>query len=177
MVATLLECENLTVKNTGEPTHFHIQTGTLTCIDLTVTSSNCTLDFQWNVLDDLRSSDHFPIIISFDSGPPPPGTPKWLIEKADWRKFGELSDIPGSVDEIPSVDAAVEVLNSSLFSAGAASIPMSSGHSKRCPVPWWSNTISKLHRETRIALTRLKRHRTDANLVTQEIKISATAYY
>ena len=50
--SSLIENEDLGVLNTGEPTHFHIQTGTLSCIDLSLGSSNCTIDFSWKTTDD-----------------------------------------------------------------------------------------------------------------------------
>ena len=60
VIASIIEDEDLGIMNTGEPTHYHIQTGSLSCIDLSFCSSDCLMDFQWRVDDDLRGSDHFP---------------------------------------------------------------------------------------------------------------------
>lgn len=54
--------------NTGSPTYvssinFMIES----CIDLTFVNAVCGLDFEWSVDPDLWGSDHFSIIISWDS--------------------------------------------------------------------------------------------------------------
>ena len=59
-----IESLDLTVLNTGEPTHFHIQTDSFHCIDLSVSSPNASVDFSWKVLVDLHGSDHFPILLT-----------------------------------------------------------------------------------------------------------------
>ena len=45
LISSLLEEMELGLFNTGEPTHFHIQTGTLSAIDLSVCNSGVLLDF------------------------------------------------------------------------------------------------------------------------------------
>ena len=165
IISSLIEAEDLGIMNTGEPTHYHIQTGSLSCIDLALCSSNCMMDFQWRVDDDLRGSDHFPTFISSMDGPPTQRSPRWCLEKADWQTFSELSNVEDDVELLPSVDAAIEVLNNKLHYAGIESIPRSSGIFSHRPVPWWSDTIRTLHRATRRALTHLRRHRNDENLI------------
>ena len=39
ILASMIENEDLGILNTGEPTHYHLQTGTLSCIDLSIGSS------------------------------------------------------------------------------------------------------------------------------------------
>ena len=58
------ESVNLTILNKGNPSHFHVQTGSFTCIDLSLASPDPYMDFEWDVLDDLHGRDLFPIIIS-----------------------------------------------------------------------------------------------------------------
>ena len=58
-----VESLDLTVLDTGEPTHFHIQTGSFSCTDLSVSSPNAFVDFNWKV-HDLHGSDHFPILLT-----------------------------------------------------------------------------------------------------------------
>ena len=41
-----IENLDLTVLNTGAPTHFHIHTGSFSCIDLSVSSLNAFVDFN-----------------------------------------------------------------------------------------------------------------------------------
>ena len=165
LIASLLENEDIGLLNTGEPTHFHVQTGTLSCIDLSITSSNCLIDFNWKTLDDWHTSDHAPIIISTDFDPQPFRSPGWVLNKADWKKFQELSDIEGDADDFHTVDDAIDLLNGTFHTAGVHSIPRSTGLFRRRPVPWWSLELQVLHRLTRRSLTRLRRHRTEENLI------------
>ena len=165
LLAATIESENLAFLNTGEPTHYHIQTGALSCIDLALCNPNCLLDFTWWVCEDLHGSDHFPSIIKSNTSPPDPRPSKWCIEKADWSHFHELSSITITAEEVSSVEEGVQLATDTLHSAGLQSIPKTAGVFRRRPVPWWSNVIGQLHRDTRRALTRLRRHRSEINLV------------
>ena len=165
LIASLIENEDVGLLNTGEPTHFHVQTGTLSCIDISLASSNCLMDFDWGTVDDWHSSDHAPIVINNGSDPPLFRSPKWILERADWSKFEELSDIEGDADEFQTVDDAIDLLNGTLHTAGINSIPKSSGIYRRRPVPWWSKELQILHRLTRASLTRCRRHRTEENII------------
>ena len=166
LIAGLIEEEDdIGLLNTGDPTHFHPQTGTLSCIDLSIGSANCLVDFHWRTNDDWHSSDHSPIIISTSDGPPIQRSPKWCLNKADWTKFCELSEIEGNANEFPSVNDAIDLLNGTLHTAAQHTIPRTSGLFRRRPVPWWSEELRILHRATRTALTRVRRHRTEENLI------------
>ena len=99
MISSLIENEEIGFLNTGEPTHYHIQTGTLSCIDLSLCSPDCLMDFSWRVVDDLHSSDHFPVIVTLADGPPEQRPSRWCLEKADWSKFKEKSLITCNADE------------------------------------------------------------------------------
>ena len=166
LLADFIENEDIgTILNSGEYTHYQIQTGSCSCIDLTICSSCCLADFDWRVLDDLHGSDHFPIVVSLANDPPMQRSPKWCLDRADWLKFKELSSISQDITELPSIAAAIELLNGKLFGAATQSIPKSTGRFRRRPVLWWSEDCRILHRATRRALTRYRRHRTEENLI------------
>ena len=164
LISSVIENEDLGVMNTGEPTHYHVQTGTLSCLDLSLGSSDCLLDFSWRTTD-WYSSDHIPIILSLNNDAPKQGSPRWLLDKANWSLFKELSKIEVNVEDIPSVDEAMDVLNGTLHSAGVDSIPKTTGSFHRRPVPWWTDELKILHRATRTTLTRCRRHRTEENII------------
>ena len=165
ILSTVIEREDVGLLNTGEPTHFHIQTGTLTAIDLSLCSDDTLLDFDWNVLDDRHTSDHFPIIIRCASSPPVPRIPKWNIRKADWVLYRNRSSVDASADEFASIDEAVEFLNTSLYSAALQSIPRTTGHFQRKPLPWWNIDCHRAHRTMRASYTRYRGHKCDHYLV------------
>ena len=93
LIASVVENEDVALLNSGAATHYHVQTGTMTHIDLSITSSDCYIDFEWNLKDSWHTSDHSPIIINSNNSPPVQRSPRWCLEKANWEKFRDLSDI------------------------------------------------------------------------------------
>ena len=63
-VQSLLVEECVGMFNQGRPTHYHIQTNTLSAIDLCLCSVGELQDFQLEVDEDLHGSDHFPIYLT-----------------------------------------------------------------------------------------------------------------
>ena len=140
-----IESLDLTVLNTGEPTHFHIQTGSFSCIDLSVSSPNAFIDFIWKVLDDLHGSDHFPVLLTTGDAIPVTRAPRWCTDKANCPLFEELSHIEVDANEMPTVDEAIFYLNTIFINAGNHSIPKTSGKFHQKPVPWWDAQCHILH--------------------------------
>ena len=79
--------------NTGSQTHFHVQTGTSSAIDLTVVSSEVAADFLWEVDEDLHGSDHFPIIIYEIEALPAIREPRFIEQRANWEDFREATEM------------------------------------------------------------------------------------
>ena len=156
---SLIDSLDLTILNTGKPTHFHVQTGSFSCIDLSVTSPNAFIDFDWDVSDDLYGSDHFPIILTTGDSIPLPRAPRWCSDQANWLLFQELSHIEADINDLPSVNEAVFYLNSIFIDAGNQSIPKTSGQFHRKPVPWWNIECRIKHKAMRAAFTRYRRRR------------------
>ena len=137
----------------------------MSAIDLSIVSSNVALDFNWEVLEDRHTSDHFPIIVRSAQSPPAPRPPKWNLKKADWYLFKGLSKISADVKDFLTVDDALEFLNTTYYSAGYQSIPRSSGNYIRRPVPWWTLKCKLAHKAFRAAQTRQRRHRCEHYIV------------
>ena len=70
LVSDFIGDEGLGVLNSGDMTHFHVQNGTFTAIDLSLCSSDSVLDFNWQVLPDLYDSNHFPILLELAGSEP-----------------------------------------------------------------------------------------------------------
>ena len=75
IIQSFIEEENLIIMNDENPTHFHIQTGTFSIIDLAICSPDCFMDFSFEVTDDLYGSDHFPIVYKVGTSIPAPRSP------------------------------------------------------------------------------------------------------
>ena len=141
LVSLVLDLD-LVVLNDGRPTHFHVQNGTFSVLDLTVASPDCALDFTWEVLDDLHGSDHYPILLKSDQFVPASRVPRWCMDGADWCLFSELCVFDCTAWHFSTIDDAVHCFTDTLFNAGVCSISRSSGEYSRRPVPWWNRACS-----------------------------------
>ncbi|KAG7172009.1 hypothetical protein Hamer_G000981 [Homarus americanus] len=84
LVELLTDVPEITLINTGEPTH--IRGGTL---DLTFISTEFVPVAQWEVDDEL-TSDHFATTttLRMELLPPPPRPPpRWNTKKANWKLY------------------------------------------------------------------------------------------
>ena len=54
--------------NSEQPTHFNNRDGSQSSIDLTISSTSEADKIDWQVLDDLHDSDHYPIFININTG-------------------------------------------------------------------------------------------------------------
>ena len=160
VIFPFIEDQELTILNTGAPTHFHVQTGTFSSIDLSLCTPDCFLDFSWEALDDSLGSDHFPIFIDIVDEIPVSRSPRWILDKANWALFKTLTQLELEVDveDFATIDDALDFLNKIIIDAGLKSIPRSSGKFKRKPVPWWNVKCRIAHKAMRAAFTRYRRN-------------------
>lgn len=161
LVASLIEEEELGVFNSEDMTYFHSPTGTFTAIDISLCSSDALLDFNWRVMSDLHGSDHFPIVLETAESEPQSRLPRWKLDRADWHQFKELCSPVCSVADFGSSDEAVTYFTDRLHSAALQSVPRTSGHFPKRPVPWWTPACSAAVRAKRAAFSRLCHHRDD----------------
>ena len=121
--------------------------GTLSSLDLALCSSSIVDRFSWTVLDDLYTSDHFPVTLDYIQDSPTACIPKFNFNKADWKKF-EVE-----TKEVDPFNAHMDHDNMNTYfkeftlNAAKQSIPMSSNNIKKRTVPWWNGELSDLVRE------------------------------
>jgi hypothetical protein len=134
----LLDC-SISVLNDYSPTHFHIQTGSHSSIDLSICSSDCVLDFEFTVLEDLYDSDHFPIFLKvgrqFKMFEQPE---RFKIKDADWELFYELTNMD-QPNQIQDINQQLAILEECIIDAAMLSIPLKGGLYKKPPVPWFDD--------------------------------------
>ena len=87
MIQSLIMEESLGLLNQGRPTHYHVQSNSLSAIDLCLLSVDILGDIQMEVDEDLHGSDHFPMYLIRTACSPQHQTPRWLINKANWELF------------------------------------------------------------------------------------------
>ena len=167
MFAKLLEESDMVFLNSGEPTHFHTQSASLSVIDLSICSPEIALEFNWMVSCTLRGSDHYPIMLQMATSPPATSQPKWCLNRADWDTFQSLCTFEESVHDFDTVDDTTDYVVSRITMAASLSIPRTSGHFNRRPVPWWNRDCAVARQAARRAESRFKR-----NPASLELKIA-----
>lgn len=93
--------EELGCLNDGSGTRMDVVRGTESAIDLTLATVTLADKCEWEVLkDNAIGSDHFPIKIQVGMEVAiehEVQNERWILEKADWNKFREFSDVMLSV--------------------------------------------------------------------------------
>jgi hypothetical protein len=146
---------DLCLFNTKSPTYLHPGTGTYTCIDLTICSPSLLLDYNWEVADDLHSSDHFPISLKNTNVTIDDAIPQWNLKKADWAKFETLCTTRLNRNTVLNDNDPIRQFTSVLIEIAEESIPKSSTNYQRTPKPWFTKECKEAIRQRREALKNL----------------------
>ena len=156
----------LTIVSTGRPTHFHAQTNSYSTIDLTICSSEIADSFNYNVIQDLHTSDHFPILLSWKEAPiTHQSVPRYNIKTANWTQFDSLTETYLANQNNLHVDQHLNLICESIISAAERSIPKTSGLYTKPPVPWWNEDCRLARRERIRAERALRRNHTIENKI------------
>ena len=158
-----------TIMNNGDATHFHVQTGSSSALDLSICSADILEDMRWFVEDDLNGSDHYPIIIEEIEREQYIPQERYLEHRANWRRF-EKETIMGDTDDLlqnMNVNELVEHYNQHIITAANKTIPKSTRTlPRRKRVPWWTQECSNAISARKTALRRYQR----SLLVTDKIE-------
>ena len=135
MLEDLFLQHDLCILNDASPTYLHPGSGTLTCIDLTVCVPGLLEDFKWGVGNDLRGSDHFPIMLTSDR--PSLGRPqRWKLGRADWCKFEERCAQDITVDVLRE-QRPIDSFTERLLKVAREFVPQTSPNPRRPSKPWF----------------------------------------
>ena len=123
-------------------TYFSKTHGTFSSVDLSLCSSSIIDTFEWHVLNDSYSSDHYPIVISQLDSCQPPQLPKYNFNRANWKKYNKITE---NIEEFQNKEHN-EINNDFtefIINAANESIPLITYSSSKKTVPWWSEDLSK----------------------------------
>lgn len=163
MLEEIITGENLVLLNTGEQTHLTMANGSLSAIDITICSSTIAADLQWSVLDDTYGSDHFPLMTSMERFLNKEyRTPKWILEKANWKKFTEITNI--DIPDTGSIDELNEQITNIIVQAAERTIPKTTSKVTKTPVPWWNKECADAIKKRKKALRKCNRYPTSNNV-------------
>ena len=89
VIEDIINNNNVVLLNDGTMTYHNLYFNSYSVIDLSISSSDIALDFNWSVNEYLNGSDHFPIHLKFARNVPMETPPKWKPLEADWAKYEE----------------------------------------------------------------------------------------
>ena len=165
-IAEIIEENDVVILNSETPTHFHIQTGSYSLIDLAVSSASCSQDFTHTVLPSLHDSDHYPICIqlvnsaiSFDK------PTRYNTKKADWNKYKALTEMQPLAAEGTTCDSWLDEIVTMITTAADEAIPKTSGKRVKPSTPWWNPECTKAKKERKRAERALERVNTEFNRI------------
>lgn len=161
-IENILDQFDAVLLNDGSPTFSNARSRTFSAIDLSVLSPNLVSRFQWNILDDLYGSDHFPIVI--DTGTEKTviySLAKWDEKLADWTAFKSI--LEKDLDTITEI--SVESLTKYLLGAAEKSIPKTEPKVRKKTVPWWNTDVYNKIKTKKTLFNRYRKHKTPENLL------------
>ncbi|KAK7899409.1 hypothetical protein WMY93_020262 [Mugilogobius chulae] len=170
VVEALLEENDLVCLNDGRGTRYDVCTGRKSVLDLTLVSNALASKSIWDVWPkDFMGSDHFPVVTSIQIEKEQictQGRGRWVLEKADWKKFMEISEqLLGEVDVSQDVDEVNHVFCSKIVQAASRAIPKSKGTMKRVAVPWWTPECTAAIKERNKAYRILEKSHNFDNMI------------
>ena len=134
--------------NVSDKTFWSRAHNTFSLVDLTLAHPSIFLDFQYEVLSDLHTSDHYPIILDLtQDSTEGEKIPHFNFKKANWTKFvqqckeritpdlftGDIDDMKAFTEEL--IDIATE------------NIPQTSRFNKQCSKVWFDDECKAAKRE------------------------------
>ena len=137
---------------------FLSSSGSLTHIDLTISSNALSIKTQWEVYPDCFHSNHFPVVVTLEgTGDAAISKPHWNTNRADWPLSQASLQLP-SVFLSPS--EACSTVEARINAAATKSIPLSHpayGKSKltKC---WWTRKCTTAVCRKKAAYNRFKKH-------------------
>ena len=139
------ELNMICLNEESTPTYISYTNGASTSVDLTICSSNIEHAFDWNVLEDSYTSDHFPILITCLQPPQEPPHQRYNTEKANWTQY--KSNIASNLQEYNenlNINETYEILQRCIINAADLSIPKTSSKKRKREVPWWNQELQQL---------------------------------
>ena len=122
----MVDNHNLSILNDGDvSTYFSKSHGSFSSIDLSICSSNIIDKFEWNVLDDPYTSDHFPILISVLENNPTPNIPRYRLDKADWDQYTFRTRQIPPFNQLQDYNEIATLLTNFIIDAADKSVPKS----------------------------------------------------
>ena len=127
VLESAIDANSYVVLNNGQGTH-QTNSGSMTHIDVSLSSRKLATKCKWTTLNNLMGSDHAPILISINARPEQQlsSVPKWKLTSADWTIFRQSveNQIQAvTINEHEEVDQFNSKVVDILITAAEESIP------------------------------------------------------
>lgn len=168
IIEKLLDRLDMTLLNTGQPTHFSSANKSFSAIDLSICHAKIASKLTWSTLSDLAGSDHFPIIIDNirKSTQPSSHHKKWKISKADWELFAMTLNLSTLTShQRDNVDQLAEKITKTIIDAAKKAIPSTECTKKGYKVPWWNSRCKSAIKSKTVAFNQYQRNKTIENWI------------
>lgn len=161
----------LILLNTGLPTRFNSHNGQFSHIDLTLADPRTATLLEWEPLETLYDSDHFPIKIDINipiNQDIECNNKTWNLKAADWNKFQELVDsqlgklkpMTNNINKA-ATDFTNVIQNAAIEAVGYVPLRQTG----KTPVPWWNDECKEAIKNTKKAFNSYKRKKTVTALI------------
>jgi hypothetical protein len=145
-IEKMLENDHLVLLNNLEPTRINPINGELSCIDLSFSNASLAQHTDWNVLPNLTSSDHFPILIQIFSrhNDTCNSAEIWNLKNQNWPLFTKFLESEISKIKNPeklSINQLTETITSHVINSGNLTIGKSKTKNQKPKIPWWNQNI------------------------------------
>ena len=156
----------LNVVNNGCPTRMDEYSGIWSHIDVTLCSSDIGQYMEWRTDDDLHSSDHCPIYISYHRNQgaiagSPEAHIRWCLQRAVWDEFSDKCNVQFDVD---MGSDNCRNMTETIIAAARQTVPQKTGQG-RYNCPWWNDQCKEAIQYRKRALNRYRRSRQNVLLL------------
>ena len=160
IIETFLENKDMVCHNKGEPTHINYN-GTLSHLDLVISSNNLALNLDCCVLDETWGSDHYPLEITLNVGIPIINNTlpnNYNLDKADWALFRTtIQDSSILKEEIEDLEIQYDKFVSLIMIARDLAIPKRTNNFKHKYTPFWNKECSEAKKNKKRATKNLRK--------------------
>ena len=160
-IETFLENKEMVCLNKGEPTHLNYN-GSLSHLDLVLSSNNLAFNTECFILDETWGSDHFPLEIRINDCSPISNImveQKYNLDKANWELFKTLIENSSIFDyKIENLEKNYDSFLSVILKAREDSIPKRAVSFKHKYTPYWNKECSEAKKNKKEATKNLRKN-------------------
>lgn len=161
---------NSVLINTGLPTHFNSNNGSFSHIDLTLTDQKTAPLIEWDTMESLYDSDHFPIkinLLSLMKQNTNNSHKTWNLRRANWDNYQELITCElEKLKPIPNdINQAIKQFTDAITYSAEKAVGYTHPAQTRKIVPWWNEQCGEVVNNSKKAFNRYKKQRTIENLI------------